>query len=187
MNTAELIKELNDVNGSRQKRLKCAQLVLNDLTLLPKLIDIIALVDNKISCRAAWVLEMVCNEYIYAIAPYLDTFCSSLNKVHLNGAVRAVSKICELIAKTNDSGPSNPLKKALKPLHKELIIETCFDWMIKDQKVATKVHAMETLYLLGKGSHWIHKELSIIIVRDFQTQSAGFKARAKQVLKKLKN
>ncbi|WP_242205102.1 adenylosuccinate lyase [Aestuariivivens insulae] len=186
MNTEDLHEELNYVNASRKNRLKYAHLILNDLTLFPKLLDIMFMVDDKLSCRAAWILEFVCIEYPYAIVPYLDTFSNNLKKVHLDSAIRPVSKVCSLIAKAYCSKTTNPLKKALTPTHKELMVEACFDWMISDQKVAAKVHAMETLFLLGKDSNWIHKELALILEQDFHTQSAGFKARAKRILKRIK-
>ena len=75
---------------------------------------------------------------------------------------------------------------ALQSKHKEKIIECCFDYMINDEKIAPKAYAMNTLYLLGKDFDWIHPELGQILERDFYHQSAGFKARAKHLLKKLK-
>jgi hypothetical protein len=45
---------------------------------------------------------------------------------------------------------------------------------------------MHTLYLFGKDFDWIHPELLQILERDFPDQSAGFKARAKHLIKKIK-
>jgi hypothetical protein len=58
--------------------------------------------------------------------------------------------------------------------------------MINDEKVAPKAYSMNTLYLFGREFEWIHPELVMILERDFQMQSAAFKARAKQILQKLK-
>lgn len=187
MGIEELYKELHNVKASRESRLKHSEIILNDLTLLPLLIDIMFRVDDKISCRAAWVFEFVCIKYIYAIIPCLEKFTQNLHKVHFDSAMRSISKICALIARAQNSNDPNPLKKALLPRYKEYIIESCFDWLINEQKVATKVHAMETLFLLGKNSNWIHKELVNILERDYQTQSAGFQARAKRILRKIKS
>lgn len=186
MTFEEFYKELSYVNASRENRLKYATLVLNDMSLFRKLIDIMFRVDDKISCRAAWVFEFVCDEYIYAVIPYLDTFSSNLKKVHFDSAVRPISKVCGFIAKEYYSKQPNTLKKALKPQHKDQIIEACFDWMINDEKIAVKVYAMETLFLFGKDYAWIHPELANILEQDFQIQSSGFKARAKRILKKIK-
>lgn len=186
MSTEELYEELQYVSASRENRLKYAQIVLNDLSLLPKLISILFMINDKTSCRAAWVLEFVCNDHIEAMVPHLDMFTKNLKKLHLDSAVRPIAKICALISKTYASRQQNPFKTVLTPSHKELIIETCFDWMISDQKVAVKVHAMETLFWFGKEGDWIHAELTIILQQDFHTQSAAFQARAKHILKRLK-
>lgn len=186
MTLDEFHHELSYVNASRQNRLKYANLVLNDMSLFPKLINILFMVDDKVSCRAAWVFEFVCAEYIYAIIPHLDQFTKNIGKVHFDSAVRPVAKVCGFIARAYYSKEEITLKKTLKPIHIELIIEACFDWMISDQKIAPKVYAMETLYLFGKDYDWIHPELMQILEQDFQIQSPGFKARAKRIIKKIK-
>ncbi|WP_445736907.1 adenylosuccinate lyase [Mariniflexile sp.] len=186
MTLEEFYEELNDVDASHGTRLKYAKIVLNDMDLFPKLIEILFRVDDKVSTRAAWVFEFVCKEYIYAIIPYLDTFTSNLKKVHFDSAVRPVAKVCSLIAQEYDSKNPNTLKKVLKPFHKEQLIEVCFHWMISDQKIAAKAHAMDTLYLLGKDYAWVHPQLTQILEQDFPTQSPGYKVRAKRILKKVK-
>ncbi|MGB6269706.1 MAG: hypothetical protein WBF67_11935 [Olleya sp.] len=45
---------------------------------------------------------------------------------------------------------------------------------------------MNTLFLLGKDYDWVNHELAVILERDFQMQSSGFKARARHILKKIK-
>ena len=186
MSSEELYKELNSLSALRESRQKCANMVLQDMRLFPKLIDILFMVDDEVSCRAAWVFEFVCIEYIHAIIPHLDRFTNQLKKVHFDSAVRPVAKVCEFIAKEYDSKKPNTLQKTLTPTHKTLIVEACFDWMITKQKVAPKAYAMETLFIFGKDTNWVHKELVLILEQDFHKQSAGYKARAKRTLKKIK-
>ena len=187
MTTAQLYDRLNDVDSSRENRLEHADLVLKDLDLIPKLIEIVFMVDDKISCKAAWVLEFVCNQNLKALLPYLDTFTENLSKVYFDSAVRPVAKICEMLAKAFYSKENNSVKSALEFQHKEKIIEYCFDIMINDEKIAPKAYAMQTLFWLGKDFDWIHLELVQILERDFPNQSAGFKARAKHLIKKIKS
>lgn len=71
MTLEELHKELSFVNASRENRLKNAKMMLNDLSLLPKLIAILFMTKDKVSCKAAWILEYVCAENINVIIPYL--------------------------------------------------------------------------------------------------------------------
>ncbi|MGJ8593483.1 MAG: adenylosuccinate lyase [Aquaticitalea sp.] len=185
MTTEQLYTELNYVDHSRANRNKYAQMVIAQPKLIPKLLDILFRVDDKVSCRAAWVLEFMCSEHLEALLPYLDRFTENIHKVHLDSAERPVAKICESLALAYDHKEKNAIQSSLSPSHKEKIIEAAFDWMIKDVKVAPKAYSMTTLYLLGKDYDWVHPELRIIIERDFSNQSAAFKARARHILKKI--
>ena len=187
LSTEELYKELRYVNHSREKRLYYANLVIQNTELIPNLLEILFQVDDKTSCRAAWVFEFMCGEQLEAIIPHLDTFTQHVGKIHLDPAVRPMAKVCEYLVKAYYSKKENKIKKALTAAHKEKIIEACFDWMINDEKIAPKAYAMNSLYLLGNEYDWIHPELAIILERDFQMQSSGFKARARHILKKIKN
>ena len=71
--------------------------------------------------------------------------------------------------------------------HVSQMIETCFDWLISDFKVATKAHAMETLYFLGIKTGWVHYELKMIIEKNLPIESPGYIARAKKVLESMSN
>ncbi|WP_250434497.1 adenylosuccinate lyase [Hanstruepera flava] len=186
MTTEQLYEELNYVNHSREKRLYYANLVIDNPNLIPKLLEILFMVDDKVSCRAAWVFEFMCGENLEAAIPYLDTFTENFGKVHLDSAVRPVAKVCEYLTKAYYSKTDNKIKMALTPKHKERIIEACFDYMINDEKIAPKAYAMNTLFLLGQDYDWIHPELALILERDYQMQSSGFKARARHILKKIK-
>ena len=186
MTLEELHKELSFVDASRANRLKYANMVLDDMSLFPKLLEITFMVDDKVSSRAAWVFEYVCMDYVYAIVPHLDMFTINISKVHSDSAVRPIAKVCEKLIKTYYSKNEIVLKQMIKPLHKERIIEACFDWLISDQKVAPKAYAMETLFLLGKEFPWIRPELVQILEQNFHTQSAGYQARAKHILKRIK-
>ena len=185
MTTEQLYQELNDVNHSREKRLLYANLVIENPELIPKLMEILFTVNDKTSPRAAWVLEFACSKNIDTIIPHLDVFTEHLHKVHLDSAVRPVAKICELITKAYYSKNDSVIKTALNAIHKERIIETCFDYMIHDEKVAAKAYGMTTLFLLGNEYDWIRRELKIILERDFHTQTAAFKARAKHIFYKM--
>lgn len=187
MTLNELYLELSSITASRKDRLKYANLVLNNETLLPKLLEISFMVHDKTSCRAAWVLEFVCEKKLEALTPFLNIFTGQIGKLHLESALRPMAKICYFIALKHHLNQQNNLKNALNTLQKEQIIEVCFDWLIGNQKIATKAYAMDTLYLLGRDYPWVHTQLVQILEQDFHTQSAGYKVRAKRILKKLKN
>ncbi len=163
-----------------------ATLVINNPKLVTPLLEILFEVDDKISCRAAWVFEFMCGENLEEIIPHLDLFTENMSKVHLDPAVRPMAKVCEYLIKAYYSKHEHVIKSHLSETHKERIIEACFDWMINDEKIAPKAYSMNSLYILGTEYDWIHPELAIILERDFQMQSSGFKARARHILKKIK-
>ncbi|RTY88504.1 hypothetical protein [Flavobacterium sp. GT3R68] len=74
----------------------------------------------------------------------------------------------------------------LTETQQEKIIEICLDWLIRDERVAPKVYAMKTLGHFAQKNPWINEELRNIINKDYAGQSAGYKASAREVLKKLK-
>ena len=186
MTTAHFYDELNYVNHTRVKRLLYANLVLDQPELFPKLLEITFMVDNEISTKAAWILEFVCNKNLELLAPHFDLFTLNIKKVYLDSSVRPIAKICELLAKAYFSKTAEVIKNNLTEIHIERIIETCFDYLINDEKVAPKASAMTTLFLFGKKHDWVYPELTLIINRDFSHQSAAYKARAKQIMTKIK-
>ena len=186
MNKAELYKELSYVDHSRENRKKYALFVISNPELIPKVMDILFQVNDKTSCRAAWLLEFVARENLDSILPYLDRFTTEIHTVHLDPAVRPVAKICEYLIEAYYHKNSSHTKDYLTTTHKERIIELSFDYLITDQKVAVKAYSMNTLFLLGKDFHWIHPELITILEKDFGANSAAFKARARHLLQKMK-
>ena len=186
MNSKSLYDSLNYVNHSRENRLSYANLLLDNTTLIPEVLNILFKVDDPISCKAAWILEFMCGKNLEALVPHLDTFTENIHKVHLDSAVRPIAKICEYITKAYYGKTPNTVKEKLTKLQRERITEVCFDYMINDEKIAPKAYSMNCLYLLGSEFDWVRPELANILERDFQLQSSGFKARAKHILKKIK-
>ena len=186
MTTEELYRELDAVNHTIENRKKYAALLVNNPNLIPQILDILFNVDDKQSCRAAWLLEFVARENLDTILPFLDRITQQMHTVYFDSAVRPMAKICEIVVKSYYHKLPNHTKEYLKTIHKERIIEACFDWMITKQKVAVKVLSMNTLFLLGKEFDWVHPELILILERDFKSSSAAFKARARHIIKKLK-
>ena len=186
MTTEQLYEELKYVNHSREKRLQYANLVIDNPEIIPSVLDIIFSVDDKRSPRAAWLLEFVARDNLEYLVPHLNRITAEMHKVHLDSAVRPMAKICECLVEAYYSKYDNQVIHSLEPKHKEKIIECCFDWMINDEKIAPKAYSMNSLYLLGQDYDWIHPELVLILERDFQIQSSGFKARARHILKKIK-
>lgn len=69
----------------------------------------------------------------------------------------------------------------------EKFIETSLDRLIGYNKVAPKAFSIYALGHFAKERDWIKEELQNIINKDFADQSAGYKAAAREVLKKINN
>jgi len=187
-NKFSLLKELNAINNAgRESRLKVAKMVLKDQELFDSLLETAFEHDNELSVKAIWVLELVCEKNLEWIAFNLPYFIKNISKPTEESAVRSISKICNLIAQDYNSKFDSPIKLIMTKNHVSQMIETCFDWLVSDYKVATKAHAMETLYFLGIKTGWVHYELKMIIEKNLPIESPGYIARAKKVLEFMSN
>jgi len=183
MNKAYLIEQLKKMqNAKRENRMRVASLVLNNPELLPFLLEISFEFENKLSIKAAWSLELVLEQKLDWLIPHLDYFSANISAVTFDSSVRPMSKICNFIAIAYNSQKDNLIKDFLTKKHIDLIIETGFDWMISNQKVAVKAYTMNALFLLGKNYDWVHEELKLIIQQNIINESAAYKARGKMTL-----
>lgn len=133
---------------------------------------------DKNHFKACWALELVLDQNLNLIVPYLDVFCEKLPHYQNDSAVRPISKICMMLSGSNTIG--------LTTFQEEKIIEACLDWLIRDEKVAAKAYAMRALYALGKKHAWINDSLKTILSQDYHLHSAAYQAAAKDILKRLK-
>lgn len=186
MTEQELYKKLEYTDHTREKRAKMAALIMDNPDLVASLLAIISRVDDIISCRASWVLESVFRKDKAILYPYLDKFTMLLYKVTLDSAVRPMAKVCELLIISYYSKTPNHSRKFINSQHLELITSACFGWLIGDHKVAAKAYSMTALFLLGTTFDWIHPELKVVLERNYSAGSAAYKARARMVLKKMK-
>ena len=131
------------------------------------------------SHRAAWIVELLCLQDIKFIEEHLDYFVNHLNILINDSAKRPMAKICSLIC-----DPKKGLTLSIS--QKKKMTSACFDWMIDDSAVAVKVYAMTTLYELGKTTDWVHPALLEILEQNFAASTAGYKCRAKVVMKGIK-
>ena len=178
-----LLQQLNNLGPAlRENRLKVSNLVLENPELLPFLLEIVFEVDNKLSVKAAWVLEYVVAHKLDLMAPHLDEFTLNIRKLYFGSAVRPAAKICQFIAKAYTAKNNSIIKEVLTKNQIDRIIETGFDWMISQHKVAVKAYTMTTLFLLGKNYDWVHPELKLILQQNITKESAAYKARGKITL-----
>ncbi|MFD1064249.1 adenylosuccinate lyase [Winogradskyella litorisediminis] len=182
----QLYKELKSVSALRTSRQKFANRVLEDINLVEPLIDLLFINDKKISPRAAWILEFAFKDNYKIILPYFDIFISNISELKLDSSIRPCAKIIEILIDLYYNKMNPEIRQTLTQTHKSQITETCFDWMITEQKVAVKAYSMNILYDLGTEYNWIHPELRTIMQRDYTSQTAGYKARTRHILEKIK-
>ena len=112
-----------------------------------------------------------------------DFFCSNIKHLKDISAIRPAAKICQLLVVSHYKKQEGII---LSEKNLEEILESSFDWLINNTKVASKAYSMRTLYILGKHYDWIYPEMKTILNKDFPNHSAAYKAVAKEVLKKIK-
>jgi hypothetical protein len=108
-------------------------------------------------------------------------FCVNIKNTTDKSAIRALSKICMLLA------ISHFKKKEIQLTENQLqkITETCFDWLLTDTKVASKCYSIRNLHLLGNHFDWIHSELKIVLVKDYASHFSANKAVGRKIMKKI--
>ena len=113
-----LIKQLTNIeNAKRINRDRVANVVLQNKELLPYLVEIMFTSETKLSIKAAWILEIVCEKNLSLIVPYLDFFTENIGNVKHDSAVRPASKICNFIAIAYSSKNDNLFKNSLTKKH----------------------------------------------------------------------
>lgn len=184
MNKEELANLINSkVTSYREYRIKYAEMVIKDKSLFLPLLELSFDETNEASIKVSWVLDFVSREKLEWFYPHLIFFTDNISKIKHHSIVRPMARICELLAKAYTSKKDTEINKYLTKSHINKIIESGFDWMISDQKVAVKAYTMEALFLFGKEVDWVHDELKLILVQEISGGSPAYKARAKKILK----
>ena len=184
MLTQNFIQALENSTAHRPIRDKLSGEVINNFELLPVLMEIAIDVNNKNHYKACWTLELVLEHNINWLSDYLDDFCHKLPLYQHEGAIRSISKICMFSAKQHlkNKKKDSPF---LTEKQSQQIIESCFDWLINDTKVASKAYAMRALFEFGKLHDWIYPELQEILPKDFAHHSPAYHSASKEILLKI--
>lgn len=175
----EFYKQIEKSTAHRKSREDNRDFIYKNPDSLSELTQLAFNLKDKNHHKAWWILELIFEEKLHLITPYIDDFCEKISQLKEDPAKRPASKICLFL--------SDPKKYTLTEDQETKIIETCLDWLIRDEKVAAKAYSIRTLFNFGKKYDWIHPELLQIIQQDFALHSAAYKAVAKEILKKIKH
>lgn len=184
MDDKHLISILKGIkNAKRIYRDKAAEDILDNLDLVPKLIDKIFDIEDSLHIKAAWTLELICLEHMMLLNPFIHQFINGMSTLKHESALRPVSKVCSIWSAYYFS--ESPSEVHISKQDKEQIISCNFDWLIENHKVATQVYAMDTLELWGYQEGWVHQELKSVLQKNADAGSSGYKAHARKILKNL--
>jgi len=173
--------------AKRENRERVANIVCENQQLLPHLVALIFKTEDKLSIKAAWILEWICtHKDLNLMIPHLDVFSENIQNLKFDSAIRPCAKICEQLAKAFYAKKENRIQTALTETHINQMVATGFDWLITPQKIAVRAYTMETLYLFGLQRTWIHPELAHVISTKIVHESPGCKARGKKILNWIK-
>ena len=181
-----LYRHIEQSSAHRPSRDFNASLIFENPDLLKDLMTIALDPTDKYHYKACWILELVLEKNIGWLSPYLDDFCNSLSLYSHDGAIRSVSKIVQFAATFHCNGLQSGAA-FLTELQLKKMTEVCFDWLIGDEKVASKAYAMRALFEIGKLQPWIYPELREILENGYAEHSAAYKAATKELLKRMKN
>lgn len=172
-----LLQELDSLDFSIKSREHFASELLKDPNKIQEAIRFLNSSEFKYSEKLLAALEFTSRKNLSILFPFLDVLIDIAKDYSGQAGRRALSKIISIFIKDTDL--------QLNFQQKEKIIPICFDWLLSQEKVAVKVFSMEALYLLSTEYHWVKDDLKAILIKDYNSHSAGYKARARKILKKL--
>lgn len=173
-------QQLYSSTAHRKPRENLRNWVLNDTSVLDELIAVAFDTKDKFHFKACWILELIFEQKIELIIPYLDKFCEVVSVYTHDSAIRPMAKIIRFVVSENYS--KNPkFHLSEKQIHQ--LTECCMDRLISDEKVATKAYSAETLFILGKHQSWIYPELKQILSDGYSEHSPAYRATARKILK----
>lgn len=193
MNQKNSISNLLEAIGPalRENRERIAAIFFENRELIPNLMLCVFKIDYKLHYKAAWILEILLEKDLKILYPYMKYFTAHISKLQHESAIRPIAKICNWLAISYEKKLKKDLLNILTVKCIEQIVETNFDWLIGDFKVATKVYSMNSLFYFGRLKSpeflWIHNELKNIILQQINTSSPAYKARGRITLKLIAN
>jgi hypothetical protein len=179
---SKMYQKIESSTAHVKSRVMISNLAMKSDENLQELIKIAFNIHHQLHVKAFWSLDFVGEKKLKLLVPYLDAFCEVLPKIKNDSSLRPATRIAMFLAKSNHR--KNGIKLSQEQEH--LLIEALIDRLIQDEKVASKTYAMKALFVLGKKYHWIYEELKTILSKDYLNHSLGYKAAAKNILKRIK-
>lgn len=178
-----LLTFLREINTHRQNRIAFINRLLDEPKLVLKVIAIAKDETQEVSGKASRAIELACIQDLQLIFSHIASIFEIIKRNNRDDVIRPMAKILEVCVLNHFS--KNP-KIKLQKEQKEKITSICFDWLITPQKTAAQAYCMQSLYLLGKETAWIHPELKLILEQNYTQGSKGYQSRSRKILSKIK-
>ena len=161
-------------NHHKASTLAIVDYIVANPTAMSTLMDLFLNGHYRINQRAAWPLGIIGESHPHIITPFLGQLVENLEKENLHDAV---------IRNTLRTFQKAPITDEIEgPLY-----EMCFGFLLDMKRpVAIKAFSMTVLGRIAHKFPELKAELISVIEDQYEHGSAGFQARARTVLKKLK-
>ena len=139
------------------------------------------------SFNASWVFDHLMRKKLDFLLPHVNRFVEGTAKLKTESCMRPMAHVLELLNERYFKKEDPKYIEVITPQLQEQMVTICFDWLIENHKVATKVFAMTSLFYLGEKYPWVHPELASVLELQIAEGTAGFKNRGGKILNQLKN
>lgn len=175
----DFFNQLAHANAGLKCRNALFDFLLENQEIMPDLIAFGTNLKNKNHHKGIWLLEMLAEKEAATLQPFASKLLEVIPQYRHESAIRGSSRIVLFMTLAKPA--------FLTEVQQQQCIEIALDWLIKDEiKIAPKANALYTLAHYAKKQTWLKEELQNIIDKDYTQQSAGYKAAAKEVLKKIR-
>lgn len=161
----EILKE-----HSKRQTLKIVNYIGNNPERFHELIKLVTKGTHRVSQRGSWPLSVCIERHPELVLPHLTTLLKLLERKNMHEAVkRNIVRLLQYID--------------IPKRHYGKITNTCFELMDPKEPIAVRVFSMSVLANIAAHEPDLKKELRIVIEDQLPYASAGFRARARRVLK----
>ncbi len=182
MTKEQLVLNLNSGRLSKSRIDSLVQSLLNHHELVQPLLIEVFRQDKNDEFNASWVFDHLMRKKLGLLLPHLELFTLEIKQLTSESCIRPIAHTCQLLAEAYFKKKNQEVIESMTSTQLERLVDCCFDWLIEEHKIASKVFAMTTLFYLGKRFEWIHPELKIILEKNIGSGTSGYRNRGKKTL-----
>ncbi|MDW3651544.1 MAG: hypothetical protein R8P61_30975 [Bacteroidia bacterium] len=157
---------------SKEQILRIVDYIGSDEDRVKELMEIFFSEDTRLVQRSAWVLTHLSTRRPYLLRPYLPQMVKNLDTPKHDAVLRNTLRYFDMINLPED-------------LMGE-VADKCFHYLNSPEyPIAIRVFSMGTLYNISLKFPELQRELILVIKEHLPFGSAGFKSRAKRILRKI--